>query len=66
MSYSLKDLAKDTITGSVEFVDQETYKKRINICNICDYNNYRTCTKCGCLVDLKTKLTKACCPMGKW
>lgn len=66
MSYSLKDLAKDTVKGNVDFISPEVRKKRIDLCNVCDYLKLRTCTKCGCLVDLKTKLTKSSCPMGKW
>ena len=66
MAYSLKDLAKDTVKGTVEFIGQETHKRRIETCNICEYNKLRTCLKWGCLVDIKTKLTKSTCPMNKW
>ena len=66
MSYSLKDLAKDTVKGNVEFAGQDLHKRRIDVCNVCDYNKVRTCTKCGCFIDIKTKLVKSTCPMGKW
>jgi len=26
----------------------------------------KTCKKCGCFMELKTKLQDAVCPLGKW
>lgn len=66
MSYSLKDLAKDAITGNIETVNQEVYKTRLSICAKCPNLKLRTCTKCGCMVDFKAKLIKSSCPIGNW
>lgn len=66
MAYELKDLVKDTVTGNVEFISQDERNKRIQICNVCEYNRMKVCAQCGCMIDLKTKLKKAECPIGKW
>jgi len=66
MGYSIKDVIVDGIKGELQYTNSDTFKQRIEICNICDYNKVRTCTKCGCLVDLKARMTKSSCPMGKW
>jgi hypothetical protein len=48
------------------------------ICDPCEFNSrntderpygalpYEHCTKCGCMLDLKTFSTDAKCPIGKW
>lgn len=66
MAYKLTDLVKDAVQGNVEFITQEERNNRIKICNICEYNRLKVCTQCGCMIDAKTKLKKAECPIGKW
>lgn len=43
-------------------------KKRMEICNECEHLMpiIRTCKKCGCFVDAKTKLMSSSCPINKW
>lgn len=42
--------------------------KRMQICLGCEHLIKLThqCKKCGCLMNLKTKLKDATCPIGKW
>ena len=42
--------------------------KRINICKACPELIQLTtqCKKCGCFMNLKTKIEAATCPLGKW
>jgi len=44
------------------------YSKRMDICRKCEYlfTPTNTCKKCGCFMDIKTKLKEAYCPIGKW
>jgi hypothetical protein len=46
----------------------EVQKERINICYSCPelIQLTKQCKKCGCLMELKTKLEHAKCPIGKW
>lgn len=50
------------------YTDEDTARKRINICEGCSRYRMQTrqCRECGCLMILKTKLTDAVCPIGKW
>lgn len=53
---------------AVERADEETAKKRIEICVECPHliKITRQCKECGCFVDLKTKLKTQRCPIEKW
>jgi hypothetical protein len=45
---------------------QDVIKSRLDTCNICDNLKLGICAKCGCLVELKTRLNVAVCPIEKW
>jgi hypothetical protein len=49
-------------------VSEAAYEERMEICKACP--NYisltHQCTKCGCIMNAKTKLPNAVCPIGKW
>jgi len=48
--------------------DENIVNQRMNICNGCPelLQATKQCLKCGCFMNLKTKLANAECPMGKW
>ena len=47
---------------------EEKSNMRFEICKSCPELIQITnqCKKCGCFMNLKTKLEKAVCPLGKW
>ncbi len=47
---------------------EEVREKRLEICNACPEFIHITkqCKKCGCFMELKTKLEDAFCPLRKW
>lgn len=49
-------------------LDEAGAKARFNICLGCEHLIQLTkqCKKCGCFMELKTKLEQATCPIGKW
>lgn len=52
-----------------KYVENENLgKERLAICNTCPELIKLTmqCKKCGCFMNLKTKLEAATCPIGKW
>jgi hypothetical protein len=53
---------------NVSKADEEIVAKRLEICKGCEHLIKVTtqCTKCGCFMNLKTKLQAAACPIGKW
>jgi hypothetical protein len=58
----------DILNPSTEYSDQETAENRFSICKSCPelIGLTKQCKKCGCFMELKTKLHKAACPLGKW
>lgn len=58
----------DMLNPNVKRVAEDISEKRLNICISCDRfaKMTRTCKECGCLMDAKTKLGNAFCPLGKW
>lgn len=49
-------------------IDAETSKKRMEICNNCEFINKKSqrCNKCGCFLKWKTAWRSQKCPIGKW
>jgi hypothetical protein len=72
--YGLTDVIKDTITGKAEYVSDEVYKSRLDVCKKCRFliklplhvNGTGNCGKCGCFVDFKAKYAKSKCDVFKW
>jgi hypothetical protein len=47
--------------------DPDVAYSRLQICLGCEHLQKHTrCDKCGCFMKVKTKLTYAKCPIGKW
>jgi hypothetical protein len=58
----------DLLNPNIEHVSEEVAAYRISICEGCEkwLSLTRQCKRCGCFMDLKTKLPHASCPLGKW
>jgi hypothetical protein len=58
----------DLLNPNIEHVSAEVASSRISICESCEkwLSVTRQCKRCGCFMDLKTKLPHAACPLGKW
>ena len=48
--------------------EEDLKKQRLSICRQCpEYISLTTqCKKCGCVMEFKTRLENAVCPIGKW
>ena len=44
----------------------EVQGQRMSICATCEHNKLNVCTKCGCILKLKTQWANTQCPVGKW
>lgn len=63
------DLLRSKAPGSAgERVSAEEKDRRMSICQECPRFVKLTsqCLECGCIMNLKTKLAAATCPLGKW
>jgi ribosomal protein L32 len=58
----------DMFNKNMERVMPVIQEKRMSVCKSCPQFIRFThqCKKCGCLMDAKTKLADATCPIGKW
>lgn len=63
------DLLRSKKPGEAgERATDEEAEKRISICKECPrfIKTTSQCKECGCIMNLKTKLAAASCPLGKW
>lgn len=58
----------DLLNPNTEYISKEESEKRLNICKGCEFLFTPTnqCKKCGCFMNIKTKMFHASCPIGKW
>ena len=71
--YAVKNEKMDlrTIPARIKNVllhDQDIIDKRCDECQKCEFLFKPTgsCKKCGCFMQVKTKISTASCPIGKW
>jgi len=60
--------ASDHIKNGMKSADEDIIKKRLEICESCDFKirESNRCGKCGCFLGAKTKWESSHCPIGKW
>jgi hypothetical protein len=65
---NLGDTRPWDLIDSKNYVSEEISNKRYSICLKCPelIKLTKQCKKCGCIMNTKTKLEKAICPIGKW
>jgi hypothetical protein len=58
----------DLLNPKTRKIDESHADRRMEICKACPelIPVINQCKKCGCLMELKTKLEAAKCPLGKW
>jgi hypothetical protein len=58
----------DLFNKNIGRVEGEIAEARLEICKTCPKYVKLThqCTECGCIMNAKTKLPNASCPLGKW
>lgn len=57
----------DIFNPDTDYIDEETSNNRLSICEQCEhFTAVKSCTECGCFMPVKTRLTEARCPVGKW
>jgi ribosomal protein L32 len=58
----------DLLNPNSDRVSIEVSDSRLSKCENCEHflKATRQCLKCGCMMNLKTKLLHAKCPIGRW
>lgn len=59
-------VAERAAAGESLLVDSSTKKKRLSLCQSCEYLDGMQCAVCECLVRAKTMLASETCPKNKW
>lgn len=68
-----QDIDIDSVTpldlfDAKKYTNREERNDRLSTCKGCErlFKMTGTCKECGCFMGLKTWLTNATCPLGKW
>ena len=58
----------DLVNPTITWAPEEVAQNRMSICKECPSYLLLThqCKECGCLMNAKTKMPHATCPLGKW
>jgi hypothetical protein len=58
----------DLLDSNVPRASEELQSERMETCLGCEnlLKLTKQCNKCGCFMELKTRLLDAKCPIGKW
>ncbi|MGM0878063.1 MAG: DUF6171 family protein [Bacillota bacterium] len=66
----IQKLVKEQLEYEIDIISEETYKKRLEICENCTFlSNETTCLHCGCFVEFRARLAYKKCPHpsgSKW
>lgn len=56
------------LLNSSNYTSRSVRDDRLDVCKGCPelWKPTRTCKQCGCFMGLKTWLSEATCPLGKW
>lgn len=68
LAKSVATVVKDAAQGKAVTVSEEELQRRYSICEKCDLfdADKKRCRKCGCWMDMKSKLASMECEIGKW
>jgi hypothetical protein len=47
-------------------VEDEQYRRRLEICSTCDRRAGKRCAACGCWINVKARGRAFRCPIGRW
>jgi hypothetical protein len=56
----------DILNSSIPKVSKSIAKERLDICGECPSLIAGMCKECFCIMKIKTTLSNAYCPIGKW
>lgn len=72
MAFGITESLKSSLThlamGGAVFANKEETEKRMNLCLNCEFliPAKSRCSKCGCFMNVKTRLQTSKCPIDKW
>lgn len=62
-----KMVSEVTSMKGIRLVNSDTYTTRFGVCSECSYFMYgSTCSICGCVMQVRARLSDGKCPKKKW
>jgi hypothetical protein len=65
-AWNLARALADFVADGCHTVSEEQYRRRLEICDVCDQRRDNRCMKCGCRLSLKARGRAFRCPEDKW
>jgi hypothetical protein len=65
-AWNLAGSLVDFIADGCRTVTKDQYRRRLEICDACEFRLGNRCVKCGCRLALKARGRAFRCPLGKW
>lgn len=65
-AWNLATAMVDFVADGCKTVDADEYRRRLEICDGCEYRKRNRCSQCGCTLSLKARGRAFRCPMGYW
>lgn len=68
LTEAIKDNIKQAVSGGAVLASPDVLLKRLDLCSACEFliAEQSRCSKCGCFMNVKTRLQASKCPVGKW
>lgn len=66
MAWDLTKSIAAFIADGLKTVDEEEYRRRLSVCDVCEKRRGQRCGSCGCFIALKAKGRAWDCPDGRW
>lgn len=66
MAWDLTKSIAAFVADGFKTVNEEEYKRRLSVCDVCEHRKGQRCSVCGCFVALKAKGRAWDCPDGRW
>lgn len=68
LTKELKANLENVVSHGILLASPEEMEKRLGICLGCEFFHveYSRCLKCGCFMNMKTRLQASKCPVDKW
>ena len=65
-AWSFTKAVSKYVANGLENVKPSVYKKRLKICDACEYREGKRCGICGCMLHAKAKWKTENCPKKLW
>lgn len=68
LTEALKENIKQAVSGGAILAPPDILLKRMDLCSTCEFFIVQEsrCSKCGCYMNVKARMSVSTCPLNKW